>query len=74
MKCRLIVLLLSVGVSLTGCGGGDSSSNNSSSSAAQQHGRQTQLSVNDSDIEMLQAVKYASNNGTGMRTPSNFEK
>ncbi|MGF1733940.1 hypothetical protein [Photobacterium satsumensis] len=75
MKCRLIVLLLSVGVSLTGCGGGgDSSSNTSSSSATQQHARQTQLSVNDHEIEMLQAVKYASNKGTGMRTPSNFEK
>lgn len=74
MKCRLIVLLLSVGVALTGCGGGDSSSNTSSSSATQQHARQTQLSVNEHEIKMLQTVKYASNKGTGMRTPTNFEK
>ena len=74
MKYRLIVVMIAVGGFLTGCGGGDSSSGSQSSTATQQHGRQTQLSVTDQELQELQNVKYASNKGAGMRTPSNFEK
>ena len=74
MKYRLIVVIMAVGAFLTGCGGGDSSSSSQSGNATKQHGRQTQLSVSDGELETLQAVKYASNKGVGMRTPSNFEK
>ncbi|PSW16385.1 hypothetical protein C9J01_05145 [Photobacterium rosenbergii] len=65
---------MAVGALLTGCGGGDSSSNSQSSSATKQYGRQTQLSISDGELATLQNVKYASNKGVGMRTPSNFEK
>ncbi|WP_237156877.1 hypothetical protein [Photobacterium rosenbergii] len=74
MKYRLIVVIMAVGALLTGCGGGDSSSNSQSSSATKQYGRQTQLSISDGELATLQNVKYASNKGVGMRTPSNFEK
>ncbi|MBC7006184.1 hypothetical protein BIZ37_26845 [Photobacterium sp. BZF1] len=66
--------MIAVGGILTGCGGGDSSSNSQSDSATKQYGRQTQLSISAGELETLQAVKYASNKGVGMRTPSNFEK
>lgn len=74
MKFRLIVVIMAVGGLLTGCGGGDSSSSSQSSSATQQYGRKTQLSISDGELATLQAVKYASNKGAGMRAPSNFEK
>lgn len=58
---------------MLGCDGDDSSSTPSASSAFLQSYK-TQLMIDASDLQHLQKVKYASNNGTGFSTPENFKK
>jgi PBP1b-binding outer membrane lipoprotein LpoB len=70
MKKLVTVVFLSM--LMVGCGdGGDSSPQNNDSQRASS---KTQLSVDAADLQALQNVKYASNDGIAFSTPENFQK
>ncbi|MGF1874514.1 hypothetical protein L4D77_04165 [Photobacterium frigidiphilum] len=72
MKKLVPVVFLSM--LMVGCGGGDSSSGSSQNNYSQRVSSKTQLSVDAADLQELQNVKYASNDGIAFSTPENFQK
>ncbi|ELR66497.1 hypothetical protein C942_04195 [Photobacterium marinum] len=70
---KKIITMAVLSVLLLGCNGGGDSSPAPVQSSTQQ-GYKTQLKVDDADLQALQNVKYASNDGAGFSTPENFQK
>ncbi|EKO3563409.1 hypothetical protein HJA72_004194 [Vibrio fluvialis] len=71
MKTISAIILASL---IFGCGGGGEESSSPAASSGVLQSYKAQLSVDAVDLQQLQDVKYASNNGAGFSTPENFKK